>query len=100
MSTAAHGACAVFLDRDGVLNRSEVRDGNSLIARIEETDEQELYCWDSGTIDSEGGNVDFDLSVYRLNQTQASVFNIADAIYWAWRFWNNNRSCSRRIKRS
>jgi D-glycero-D-manno-heptose 1,7-bisphosphate phosphatase len=33
MSTAAHGACAVFLDRDGVLNRSEVRDGKAYAPR-------------------------------------------------------------------
>ena len=84
-----------FCDDDGFLNDelelyfrvcSEVRDGPNLIARIEETDEQELYCWDSGTKDSEGGGVDFDLSIYRLNQAQASIFNIGDAIYWGWRY--------------
>ncbi|MBP6015534.1 MAG: hypothetical protein KA586_02355 [Candidatus Promineofilum sp.] len=98
-----------FCDDDGVLNDelelyfrvcSEVRDGSNLIARIEETDEQELYCWDSGNIDSEGGNIDFDLSVYKLNQTQASVFNIGDAIYWGWRYWNNNNANSPAMDRS
>ena len=84
-----------FCDNDGVLNDTlelyirvcaEVRDGNSLIARIEETDEEELYCWDSIIVESDGGDVDFDLTVYRLAQTEASVFNIADSLYWAWRF--------------
>lgn len=92
-----------FCDDDGFLNDelelyfrvcAEVRDGNNLIASIKNIDDQELYCWDSGVIDSEGGDVDFDLSVYKLNQTQASVFNIADAIYWGWRFWNNNTANS------
>ena len=98
-----------FCDDDGFLNDelelyfrvcAEVRDGPNLIARIEETDEQELYCWDSGVIDSEGGAIDFDLSVYRLNQTQASVFNIGDALYWGWRFWNNNTANSPVMDRS
>ena len=98
-----------FCDDDGFLNDelelyyrvcSEVRDGNNLIARIEETDEQELYCWDSGNIDSEGGNVAFDQAVYQLNQNQASIFNIADALYWGWRFWNNNTANSPAMDRS
>nr|HMT19666.1 hypothetical protein [Promineifilum sp.] len=92
-----------FCDDDGFLNDelelyfrvcAEVRDGNNLIATIKNLDEQELYCWNSGIIDSEGGDVDFDLTVYKLNQTEASVFNIADSLYWAWRFWNNNTANS------
>ena len=102
-----------FCDDDGVLNDelelyfrvcAEVRDGNNLIARIEETSEQELYCWDSkddsGTIDSEGGDVDFDLNVYKLGQKQSQVFNIADAIYWGWRFWNDNAASSPPMNRT
>ncbi|MBX7251487.1 MAG: hypothetical protein K1X50_05835 [Candidatus Promineofilum sp.] len=92
-----------FCDDDGVLNDelelyfrvcAEVRDGDTLIARVENIDDQDLYCWNSNVIDSEGGDVDFDLSVYKLNQTQAAVFNIADAIYWGWRYWNNNTANS------
>ncbi|HRO25798.1 MAG TPA: hypothetical protein PLR07_16035, partial [Promineifilum sp.] len=92
-----------FCDDDGFLNDelelyfrvcAEVRDGNSLIAAIKNLDEQKLYCWDSGTIDPEGGDVDFDLTVYKIGQTEASVFNIADSLYWAWRFWNNNAANS------
>ncbi len=92
-----------FCDDDGVLDDklelyfrvcAEVRDGDTLIARIENIDDQDLYCWNSNKIDSEGGDVDFDLSVYKLNQTQAAVFNIADAVYWGWRFWNNNTASS------
>jgi hypothetical protein len=98
-----------FCDDDGFLDDelelyfrvcAEVRDGNHLIASIKTLDEQKLYCWDSGIIESEGGNVDFDLSVYRLDQTQASVFNIADAAYWAWRYWNNNTANSPFMDRS
>ena len=92
-----------FCDDDGFLNDelelyyrvcAEVREGNNLIARIEDPDEQELYCWDSNVIDSEGGTVDFDLRVFKLNETQAPVFNIGDALYWGWRFWNNNTANS------
>jgi hypothetical protein len=88
-----------FCDDDGFLNDelelyyrvcAEVWEGPNKIARIEHTSEKELYCFDSGTIDSEGGTVDFDLAVFRLNQTQSQVFNIADSLYWAWRYWNNN----------
>lgn len=92
-----------FCDDDGFLNDelelyfrvcAEVRDGNNLIAAIKDLDDQELYCWDSGTIDSEGGDVDFDLTVYKIGQTEASVFNIADALYYGWRYWNNNTANS------
>ena len=92
-----------FCDDDGLLDDelelyfrvcAEVREGDNLIARIENIDDQDLYCWDSNVINSEGGDVDFDLSVYKLNQTQASVFNIADAVYWGWRYWNNNTANS------
>ena len=98
-----------FCDDDGVLNDTlelyfrvcaEVRDGNSLIARVEQTDEQEVYCWDSDILESDGGDVDFDLTVYRLNQTQAKVFNIADSLYWAWRFWNDNAANSPAMDRA
>jgi hypothetical protein len=98
-----------FCDDDGFLNDelelyyrvcAEVREGNNLIASIKNVDEQELYCWDSRVIDSEGGTVDFDLEVFKLNQTQAPVFNIADALYWGWRYWNNNTANSPVMDRS
>jgi hypothetical protein len=98
-----------FCDDDGVFDDelelyfrvcAEVRDGNSLIARVEQTDEQELYCWNSNILESEGGDVDFDLTVYKLNQIEAKVFNIADSLYWAWRFWNNNTANSPAMDRA
>ncbi len=102
--TNANGAFSFnFCDDDGFLNDelelyfrvcAEVRDGNTLIASVKNIDDQELYCWDSNVIDSEGGDVDFDLTVYKLNQTEASVFNIGDALYWGWRYWNNNTASS------
>ncbi len=88
-----------FCDDDGFLNDelelytrvcAEVWDGPNRIARIEETSEQELYCFDSGTIDSEGGTVDFDVTTYAINSLEAPIFNIADSLYWAWKYWNNN----------
>ncbi len=92
-----------FCDDDGFLNDelelyyrvcAEVREGNNLIAAIKNLDDQELYCWDSNVIDSEGGTVDFDLRVFKLGETQAPVFNIGDALYWGWRYWNNNTANS------
>ena len=88
-----------FCDDDGFLNDelelyyrvcAEVWEGPNKIARIEHTSERELYCWDSGAKDSEGGTVDFDVAVYRINQNQSQVFNIAHSLYWAWKYWNNN----------
>lgn len=87
-----------FCDDDGVLNSelelyyrvcAEVWD-ESLIARIMDATDVELYCWDSRIIESEGGNVDFGTEIYRLTQNQAAVFNIADSLYWAARYWNIN----------
>jgi len=88
-----------FCDDDGAFDDelelyfrvcAEVRDGHTLIARIKNIEAQELYCWNSNIIESEGGAVDFDLSVYKLNQTQSMVFNIGDALYYGWRYWNNH----------
>lgn len=98
-----------FCDDDGVANDTlelyfrvcaEVWDGSYKVARVEDWDPDELFCWDSGTIDSDGGNVDFDVSVYKLNQIQSSVFNITDAAYWAARYWNNNAASSPAMDRT
>ncbi|MCX6046283.1 MAG: hypothetical protein NT075_14320 [Chloroflexi bacterium] len=88
-----------FCDDDGFLNDelelyirvcAEVWDGPNKIARIDDYDDDELYCFDSGTIDSEGGTVDFDVTAYAINSAEAQIFNIADSIYWAWKYWNNS----------
>ena len=98
-----------FCDDDGVFDDelelyfrvcAEVWEGPNRIARIEDIDSRDLYCWDSGVIQSDGGTVDFDLSVYKLNQLESSVFNIGDAIYYGWRFWNNNNAASPFFDRS
>ena len=87
-----------FCDDDGFLNDelelytrvcAIVSDGHE-IARIEQTSEEELYCFDSGTIDSEGGNINFPDPVYPVNSVQAAVFNIGDALFWATKYWNDN----------
>lgn len=88
-----------FCDDDGFLNDelelytrvcSEVWEGPNRIARIEKTSEQELYCFNSGIIGSESGTVDFDVTAYAINSLEAPIFNIADNLYWAWKYWNNN----------
>jgi hypothetical protein len=98
-----------FCDDDGFANDTlelyfrvcaEVWDGPNRVARIEDWDPDELFCWDSGTIDSDGGAVDFDVNLYKLGQTQASVFNIADSLFWAARYWNNNAANSPVMDRS
>ena len=98
-----------FCDGDGVLDDelelyyrvcAEVRAGSSLIAQVREWDSRNLYCWDSPVLESGGGDVDFDLQSYDINSTQAKVFNIAEAVYWAWRFWNANATQSPAFDRS
>ncbi|MCB9159626.1 MAG: hypothetical protein H6644_07190 [Caldilineaceae bacterium] len=98
-----------FCDDDGFLDDelelyfrvcAEVWDGPDKIARISNIDDRDLYCFDSRIIESEGGTVDFDLAVYDKNSIEAAVFNIGDAIYYAWRFWNDNASASPRYDRT
>ena len=88
-----------FCDDDGFLNDelelytrvcAEVWEGPTRVARIYDYDEDELYCFDSGTIDSEGGAINFDVTAYPINSNQAQIFNIADALYWAAKYWNTN----------
>ena len=88
-----------FCDDDGVLNDelelytrvcAEVWEGPIRIARIEDPGEQELYCFDSPIMSSEGGTVDFDVTAYGINSLEAPIFNIADSIYWDWKYWNSN----------
>ena len=103
VTDASGGFSFDFCDDDGFLNDelelyyrvcAEVWDGPSKVARVENIDDRDLYCWDSNVIDSEGGDVDFDLANYRIGQIQAQVFNIADALYYGWKFWNNNAAAS------
>ncbi len=98
-----------FCDDDGAFDNelelyyrvcAEVRAGASLIAQIKETDSRNLYCWDSPVVESSGGDASFDLQSYGINSTQARVFNIADALYWAWRFWNDSATQSPGMDRS
>ena len=30
------------------------------------------------------------MTAYAINSLEAPIFNIADSIYWAWKYWNNN----------
>ena len=97
-----------FCDDDGVLDNelelyfrvcAEVRDNNELVARVTDS-RNNLYCFDSRRIESSGGLVDFDVTVYDDLSIEAAVFNIADALYYARRFWNDNSSASPRFDRA
>jgi len=47
----------------------------------------EVYEYDSGVVDSGGGTITFNVA---LTEDQSAVFNIADAIFDAWTFWNES----------
>lgn len=90
-----------FCDDDGWLDdeleiyvrlHAEVKNGGFTVARVhEQFDYSELdfdggvYEFNSGVIDSEGGVYRID---FALDERQSSIFNIADAVYAAWNFWN------------
>ena len=51
----------------------------------------EVYEFDSPVKDSDGGTLTFNLAP---NVEQSAVFNIADAIWDAWNFWNESGGAS------
>lgn len=84
-----------FCDDDGVFDdelelyvrlRAELKDGGFTVVEVEDSSWiDEVYEFDSNIRESEGGNftIDFALSLER-----SVVFNIADAVWKAWAFWN------------
>lgn len=99
-----------FCDDDGwfddelelyVLVRAEIWDGQGRkIVEVEDSSWiDETHEFESGRQESEGGTLRFDMA-FDLNYNPANiaagatfgseVFNIADAIYSAWLFWNAN----------
>ena len=86
-----------FCDDDGVFDdtlelyirlRAELRSGGRKVVEVEDSSYiDEVYEFDTSTQSSGGGSLTFNMS---LNEMQSSVFNIADAVYEAWSFWNNS----------
>lgn len=99
-----------FCDDDGwfddelelyVLLRAEMWDGQGhKVVEVEDSSWiDEVHEFESGRQDSEGGTLRFDMA-FDLNYNPANlaagatfgseVYNIADAVYSAWLFWNAN----------
>jgi hypothetical protein len=99
-----------FCDDDGwfddelelyVLLRAEIWDGQGRkVVEVEDSSWiDEVHEFESGRQDSEGGTLRFDMA-FDLNYNPANiaagatfgseVFNIADAVYSTWLFWNAN----------
>jgi len=84
-----------FCDDDGVFDdelelyvrlRAELRDGSfSVVEIVDSSWIDETYEFDSGIIESEGGKYTIN---FNLDMTKSAIFNIADAVWMAWRFWN------------
>ena len=83
-----------FCDDDGVFDdelelyvrlRAELKDGGFTVVEVEDSSWiDEVYEFDSNVIDSEGGNYTIN---FNLNTERSAIFNIADAVWKAWRFW-------------
>ncbi len=99
-----------FCDDDGwfddelelyVLLRAEIWDGQGrkVVEVVDSSWIDEVHEFESGRQDSEGGTLRFDMTM-DLNHNpaniaagatfQSEVFNIAEAAYRAWLFWNTN----------
>ena len=84
-----------FCDDDGVFDdelelyvrlRAELRENGRDVVEVEDTSWiDEVYEFDTPVQESEGGSLTFNMN---LNETQSAIFNIADAILDAYRFWN------------
>jgi hypothetical protein len=92
-----------FCDGDGAFGgdtleiyielRSElVSNGHSVVEVEDSSYIDEVYEFPSWVIDSEGGTVTFNVL---LNENQSAIFNIADAVFDAWSFWNESGGESR-----
>lgn len=86
-----------FCDDDGVFDdtlelyirlRAEIRSNGRKVVEVEDSSYiDEVYEFDTSTQSSGGGSLTFNMN---LNEMQSSVFNIADAVFEAWSFWNNS----------
>ncbi|HSR34878.1 MAG TPA: choice-of-anchor X domain-containing protein, partial [Anaerolineae bacterium] len=86
-----------FCDDDGLFDdtleiyvrvRAEIRAEGRTVVEVEDNSWLEsVYEFDSAVQSSGGGTLTFNLE---LNEAQSHIFNIADAIYEAWDFWNDS----------
>jgi hypothetical protein len=86
-----------FCDDDGIFDdelelyvrlRAELMmpDGREVVEVEDSSWIDEVYEYDSAVIDSEGGTLTINFS---LDLNQSGVFNVADAVYEAWKVWND-----------
>ena len=83
-----------FCDDDGwfddtleiyVRLRAEMRYSGETVVEVEDSSWiDEVYEYDSSVHSSEGGSLNFNLG---LNETQSGVFNVAQGMFDAWRYW-------------
>lgn len=87
-----------FCDDDGLFDdelelyitlHARIYSGGQYVVMVEDSSFiDEVYEFKSITLkDSPGGSYTINMT---LNEMQSSVFNIADAVYDAWNFWNNS----------
>lgn len=97
-TTDANGDYAFsFCDDDGLFDdtlelyvrlRAEIDFGGRDVVEVEDSSYiDEVYEFDSAVQSSGGGSLTFNMS---LDTMQSSVFNIADAVFEAWKFWNDS----------
>ncbi len=68
--------------------RAELKSGGHTVVEVEDSSWiDEVYEYDSWVVDSEGGTISFNVG---LNNNQSAVFNIADAIFDSWNYWNES----------
>ncbi len=86
-----------FCDDDGVFDddlelyvrlRAELKSGERSVVEVEDSSWiDETYEIDSEIVESDGGTHRID---FPLDENQSAIFNIADAVYQAWSFWNQS----------
>jgi len=86
-----------FCDDDGLFDdtlelyvrlRAEIDSGGRNVVEVEDSSYiDEVYEFDSSVQSSGGGSLTFNMN---LDMTQSAIFNIADAVFEAWKFWNDS----------
>lgn len=98
MLTGADGRYSfAFCDDDGLFDdeleiyvrlRAEIKDNSFTVVEVTDSSYiDEVYEFDSGIIETEGGTHTID---FVLDEGKSGIFNIADAIWNAWSFWNES----------
>ncbi len=86
-----------FCDDDGVFDdelelyvrlRAQLNSGGHKVVEVEDSSWiDEVYEFDSGIIESEGGTYTIN---FNLDDEKSGIFNIADAVLQAWSVWNES----------